>query len=340
MKAKPGRCATLTELAEATGFSRAAVSYALRDDPKIKEATRRLIQAEGARLGYRADPLVGVVMARVRAAHPPAQGGALAGLTWWRATADELSAEANGLFWRGASERAERLGWRLDEIAVDRGRLSERRVRQILRARGLRGVLVGPTPLAASFGLELDGLAAAAWGYTPKGRALHRACLHHGHGMALAFARARAAGFRRVGLVIAAHQAERTDRAWETSYAVQQEGQRGRLRPWVVEGRPDGRGMREWLEAQRPDVVLTTLPLRSALRAAGGRWERLPLVDLDRWPGGPERAGLDQQHAAVGAATVDLIVAQLHANETGEPERPKLVLIEGGWVDGPWEGPA
>ena len=59
----------------------------------------------------------------------------------------------------------------------------------------------------------------------------------------------------------------------------------------VVAGPVNDGALRTGLESDRPEVVLTTLPLRAALRVAGAKWARLPLVALDRSPGGPERAG-------------------------------------------------
>jgi hypothetical protein len=45
-------------------------------------------------------------------------------------------------------------------------------------------------------------------------------------------------------------------------------------------------------------------------------------------------SGIDQNNERVGAAAVDLVVEQLHANAFGVPENPKTVLIEGRWEPG------
>jgi hypothetical protein len=51
-------------------------------------------------------------------------------------------------------------------------------------------------------------------------------------------------------------------------------------------------------------------------------------------PDKPERAGIDQQTDVLGAAAVDLLVEQLHHNERGPPEHPKMVMTEGLWREG------
>ncbi|HEX4701277.1 MAG TPA: LacI family DNA-binding transcriptional regulator, partial [Pseudonocardiaceae bacterium] len=54
--AGPRKRATLREVAEATGLSTAAVSYALRGLQVSKETEKRVRQA-AAELGYEADPI-------------------------------------------------------------------------------------------------------------------------------------------------------------------------------------------------------------------------------------------------------------------------------------------
>ncbi len=342
-KSTPRPVSTVRSLAEALGCSVGTVSYALRGDARITPETRARVLAEAARQGYRANPLVAAVMAQVRAANPPGHGGVLAGLTWWRTSGAELNPAANAAFWQGATRRAEALGWRLQEVRGDTAGMTGARLRGILRARGVPGLLITPLPRADSaLELAVDEFACAAWGYSPAGRVLHRACIHHGHAMALAWKHARALGFARIGLVLAAHQGPRTEHLWETNYQVQQrrvpEG--GALRPLLLtQTETDHARLKTWLRAERPDVILTTLSLRGRLRVIGAAAGGLPLIDLDRTEGGPARAGVDQRHDTVGAAAIDLIVGQLHANERGAPVAPKLVLLEGRWIEGPLEGP-
>ncbi len=72
-------------------------------------------------------------------------------------------------------------------------------------------------------------------------------------------------------------------------------------------------------------------------RKKGGTIARLVgsschFAHLDLTAAAPGCAGIDQNGERVGAAAVDLVVEQLHANEFGLPQNPKTVLIEGRWV--------
>jgi LacI family transcriptional regulator len=60
--------------------------------------------------------------------------------------------------------------------------------------------------------------------------------------------------------------------------------------------------------------------------------EDLGVAPLERYPG---YAGLDQKPEKVGAAAIDLIVGLIQRNETGLPADPKVVMVEGSWVEGP-----
>ncbi|MGI3199010.1 LacI family DNA-binding transcriptional regulator [Streptomyces sp. GLT-R25] len=61
--ARPSKRTTLREVAEATGLSTAAVSYALRGKHVSKETEERVRQA-AAELGYEADPIARALVER------------------------------------------------------------------------------------------------------------------------------------------------------------------------------------------------------------------------------------------------------------------------------------
>ena len=62
--------ATLQDVAEASGVHRTTVSLALRDHPRIPQATRDKVKATAARLGYQINPLVAALMQSRRLGKP------------------------------------------------------------------------------------------------------------------------------------------------------------------------------------------------------------------------------------------------------------------------------
>lgn len=338
-KAAPSsRAATLRAIAREAGYALVTVSYALRDHPRVQEATRREIQAVAQRMGYRPNPLVTAVMAHVRSANPLQHGGTIACLARWAEAAEELNLTAVALFLRGAHQRAESLGWRINEIACDYDALRGPRLAQILINRGIHGVLVGPLPLKkGEIGLDWSRFASATWGYSLRTPLLHRAVAHHGHAIGLAFHHALAAGAKRIGFAATARINARADYSYEAACHVQQ----GRLpatqrvAPFLpVDCDWTEARFHHWLRWERPDVVITPHDIRPWLGRAGCKALRPGLITLDKTAIPTPGAGVDFCHEAVGAAVADLIIAQINANEQGLPRHAKLVMIEGRWVEG------
>jgi LacI family transcriptional regulator len=62
----PQKTCNLQAVARALGVSRSTVSLALRDDPRISDATRRRVRRAAEDLGYTANPLIATLMSTLR----------------------------------------------------------------------------------------------------------------------------------------------------------------------------------------------------------------------------------------------------------------------------------
>jgi len=51
-------------------------------------------------------------------------------------------------------------------------------------------------------------------------------------------------------------------------------------------------------------------------------------------PPGSVCAGIDDRYGEIGAAAVELAASKIAFNQFGVPDHPKLLLIEGKWIDG------
>lgn len=330
------RTPTLRTIARRVGCGLVTVSYALRDHPRVRPELRQRIQ-EAARLaGYRPNPLVTALMTSVRGSRGQRTTGTIACLAWWREAAGELNPRANARFLAGARQRAERLGWRIDEIACDHQALSQSRLDQILASRGILGVLVAPLPSSVpALALDWTRLAGATWGYSLRHPLLHRAVVHHGRAVSLAFARARNAGCRRIGLAVPGRADARAAHFYTMALHAEQLGWPGGrpVRPFL----PDDAGWNfaafaRWLRRGDVDALVTTQDVRPWLQRLPAAVRPRLVVSLDRGTTEHPGPGVDYRHEAVGAAAVDLIIEQLNTNERGLPSTPKTVLIEPAWT--------
>ncbi len=323
----------MKHVAQAAGVSVMTVSLALRHAPSIPVATRERVLAAAEKLGYRRNPLVSVLMAGLRGRQ---RGGreaqVLAYAEGFPANATAQHIESLRRFREGAAAGAARHGFRLETFRMGGSGLSEARLERVLHARGIRGVVFAPVPRPGVILKQMwANHAVAALGFSIAMPALHRAVNHQIHSIRLALESLLALGYRRIGLVISRAHNERVEHRWLSSVLLTQHEHRatGAVFPLLLDDDLRAAPVRAWMRRERPEVVVTTEPQIAPLVGPSCHFAHLDLTAA-----APGCAGIDQNGERVGAAAVDLVVEQLHANEFGRPQNPKTVLIEGRWVAG------
>lgn len=337
----PGRI-TQRDLARLARVSHTTVSLALRGHPSIPPATRERIARLAEKQRYRPDPALAALNAYRIDRATPRFHGTLAWLTGF-ATAEGWRGmiQAEGYF-AGARDRAERLGYRLEEIWTAEPGLNSRRLTQILLARGIRGLVVAPLPQAhGEIALEWRHFSAAVLGYSLARPALHVVMNHQFRNMKQLVAQLAGLGYRRIGLAMPAANDERVDHNYLSGYWIAQQGLpagAARLRPLLAE--PFAR--REflaWFRREGPDAVVVAASFARTvigwLEEVGRRVPDDVGVAVAATPfGDPTISGIDERVRMVGAMAVDTIVGMIHRNEVGVPEQPWRILAEGSWHQG------
>ncbi len=330
---------TLREVAKRAGVHYSTVSLALRNLGSIPAATRERVRRAAEELGYRPDPML-AALASYRRVQPVA--GYRATLAWvtnfpgrteWRK--EEIFAE----YFQGARERAQSLGFRLQEFWLREPEMTPARASRILAARGITGLVIAPQPTPAeTIELEWERFAAVTIGYSLARPTLHMVCPNQYRCMKLAVEQLAARGYRRIGLTLLRASDERVDHNWLAGYLVAQQAfpRRHRLRPLLPE-RWDKREFAAWLRRERPDAVVSKCAEAvPALRELGYAVPReLGLALLTRVKAGRGVAGVNESPEEVGASAVDHLAGMLQRNERGVPASPRRLLIEGRWIEGP-----
>jgi len=337
MELKPAP--TLAMIAAATGYSTSTVSRALRASPALPAQTINKIQRVATRLGYRANPLVSGVMRHIRGGRLASSKGVLAYLVFGGVRGEWRQHLTFVGFFEGARARAEELGFTLEEFWADDPAMKPARLSQVLRTRGITGIIVGPAPgLPAAPKLNWADFAPVKIGVPFLDLPLPCAMSNHYRGMLQVIDRLKTLGYRRLGLVLQDHQNIKTSALWLAPLAYHQQHLRptDRVAPLVLKKWHETDFAR-WFIAHQPEVVIG---LRSEIvlwLARLGR--RVPaqvgFVHLDRCTELGEYAGIDQKPREVGAAATDLVVNRLLANERNLQLAPRQLLVEGVWVDGP-----
>lgn len=327
---------SMADVACRAGVARSTVSMALRNHPSIGSATRRRIQELAIEMGYQPNPMVSALMRNRRASRMPARATTI-GLVcpvpvreWQEAT------PTFGRIYRGILAQVANHGFGLDSFSLD-GTTPER-ISSIMGARGIRGFLVAPlvNPLN-ELALDWDSFAAVAIGYSLRQVPIHRAAPHQHQEMMVAMRKLWEMGYRRIGLAVEAEVDRRVYHHWLAGFLAREFyfGCRGELPVLLMES-PDPEEFHAWVERERPEVVIghTSGPLQWLVEGGRRVPEDIGFVALD-WSAPADYAGIDPQFELVGAAAVDLLVEEIYHNRIGVPPHPKVVLIEGAWVDGP-----
>ncbi|MBP8257571.1 MAG: LacI family DNA-binding transcriptional regulator [Opitutaceae bacterium] len=329
---------TIANLARRLGVCPATVSLALRNHPSISLATRRRVNAVADKLGYRPHPAVATLMARIRANRPPKDMPIIAGITTW--SDDVTRRDPTRLrFYKGAADRANELGYALEEFSAITPGLTIPRLDGILYARGIQGLLIFPVEATVALQFAWQRFACATIGYTFDAAPLHRASPAYFDNMVIALKELQHRGYRRMGLVNTPALRERLLRSWQGAFSAwhSQSGRSASSALLEIEADNEA-GFRTWVRRYRPDVILFGgTPVYAWMKALALSVPRdIGLVALCV-AGMPKDVRLTQvveKPEVVGAAAIDLVVEQLQRNECGIPRNPKEVFITGEWIEG------
>ena len=329
---------TLSDIAEQVGLSLATVSYALRQHAKISAATRARVATAARKLGYRPNPRVASLMAHIRGAQSRAHQERIAFI--WVHTSRAQARENVFLknVFAGARERANQMGFILEEFWTNDVGMTDQRLEHILRARGIVGVVLSPVTsaeTAITLGGDWRHFSAAVIGnvtWTPE---LHHAGHHHFLAMRMALLELAKLGCKRPAALIESTVHERNKHAYLASFLAHHPHAAEARRLVRVVARGSSSNLHAWLRAIRADALIVShtdlLDLPGVARAA--RELGIPRVTL-YWGKETPRTigGIDQCQDRVAGHAIDLVAAQLNANETGVPDLPRMMLFPGKWV--------
>lgn len=332
----------MREVAERAGVSTSTVSLALRNSPLVAEATRVEIRALADKLGYRIHPLVAAHMRSRRKPHAGVKAPVLALVDaqrvrhGWR---DHPNTMLRSMF-AGAEAQARARGYQTRSFWLHEPGMSHGRFSEMLRARGIHGVVIGPSsdlPLALE--LKWEWFSVVRLGSARVSPMVHRVVVDHYQAGRLAAQKAYELGYRRPGLTVREPFGVAHDRRYEAGF-VTACAHLPEMRPVVplfTPEVPDGPTLIRWVRRYRPDVIVDAEERHDCdlLRAAGWRVpEDIGVLSLCApSPAGPF-AGCVQDGHALGSAGIDHVVAMIERNETGVPAVPTTLSAGVAWNPG------
>lgn len=334
--------ASLAAVAKAAGVSAMTVSRVLRHSPRVRERTRRRVEAAVRRTGYRPDPQIARLMAKVREGRRRRSGSVIAVVRDDLPDDDLHDRAYQYVSVADVRGRAAQHGYLVEQFSLG-PQITARRLGQVLRARGIEGMIVSPQSSRRIVAdLDYAPFAAATFGYGLQYPALHRASTNMTRGILQAMDELTQRGYRRIGLAITEWVDARSEHTYSGALLRFQQSLPPRERvPMLLFPQnaiaPHAASFCSWVQRHRPDALISFdayvpewLERRLGLRIP----QDVGLVVHDWVARMTGLAGIDHRRAHVAAAAVDLVASQLFHNERGIPEVPRQILIPPAWVSG------
>lgn len=331
----------MAEIARAAGVGKATVSLALRNDPRLRQDTRRKIQAVAKKMGYQSNAVVSNLMAQLRVSKNPKYQATLA-LINVSPTRNFL--HTNPTFTainEGILSRCHDMGYGSNEFWLCEPSIDSSRLKQILHARNIRGVLIAGMAdnlnLPPEFDSAWEDISCVTVGIRPGSPPFHFACNDQFSTAQRTAEQLIRLGYTKPGLVIASYIEKVIDNRFTAGFYAGNHFSGTNQRLPVLDYHPEGqKSFLSWLKKHKPDVIVTThAAVRGWVESCGMKCPKdIGLAHLDINKGMEDWSGMDQKSDLVGGSAVDLLVGLLHRNECGPPQSPMCVMVESQWVAG------
>lgn len=329
----------MADVGKLAGCSAATVSMALRNDPRISEATRKKVRKAASELGYEPDPVLSALVARrdSRRKRTVANFAALIDDRW----IDSPSLEWLWSMVQGMRSCCDQLGYHLDEFYVERDLNVHRDPDRVLQARGIRGLVLLP-PVDDNFRLNLDlkRYAMVVVGNCRLGMERHRVGTDAYAGMQLIFDRIARVGYRRIALAQPLDAEKRLRYEWLSAVSKEHflPGSPFQIvRPFLPESVVRKADFLQWFKRSRADCLITNYnEFANWLVEAGYRIPEDVGVVFLGWENAtyPNASGIAQHLDVSGRSAIEQLHMALMRGEFGLPDYPKEILIRPHWVDG------
>ena len=325
-------------IAKIAGVATSTVSKALREDPTIPAERRQEIQQIAKKLGYRPNPMVAALMARLHGNRRRNDPHHIAWIDLWPDDQEAARTTDFKLLLRGANLRAAELGYQIEVHHVARNAINAARLHEILVSRSQWGLIIPPVPAAATaYPLDLEGLTGVTIGTSLHHPVMHRVASNHFQGSQLACRKLRERGLTRLGLALSPAMSQRVEEKWLGAFLAEQAlgPRRERIPPLLVDA-VDERNFIAWRERHKPDAILIAEPFVAKWNSqARARQDPPPPVVWLRRIESMDRPAfaIDTRPDKMGAAAVELVVGQIHRNERGSPQIPHTLLLDGVWSE-------
>lgn len=338
----PKKVVTSRELAEIAGVSHMTVTRAFRNDRLIKAETRDRILKLAEKHGYRPNPIHSLhALAKGQKKQKTSQG-TLAFVQLYEGRKSWSAIPYLAPYLKGVKEQAAKLGFSIDEFSLNKQAHSPEQLDRILKARGIKGIILGPIPSnieEVQFNWsDYCSVAMQQLSWKPR---LHGVQKDWIHAITTMISEAEKLEYKRLGLLITINHNTEHQRSIEgCMLAHQQSLPKNRRIPICIYRGPTVHRCREqikeWVEKYHPDCIINgDSKIVELLQELGlsvpedvGVIHTALTPDLKGW------TGYTTEREAFGRAAVDMVVNRIVRNEIGLPSESRDLYLRGNWHHG------
>jgi DNA-binding LacI/PurR family transcriptional regulator len=332
----------MKQIAAQAGVSQATVSLSLANHPRIPAETRDRIHALAQKAGYAPNPYVTALMRSRRRGRPLPDRPVLAVVVayprsdGWRNSPSRTLRETLA----GVLSQAAVRGYDAQETWLHKDGMSNDRFSEVLRARGIQGLVLGPFQgEQAAPRLAWEQFSVVRVGVPLNSLPLRSVCHDNFNAGLTAVQECLRAGYRRPGLLLLRHHNANLQHRWEAGFLAGSADLPAsrRVAPGIWMQWPSAEVLKDWIDSKKPDVVITPdhESVARLLAAAGLRVPGdLGLVSLSSPEAGGPISGICQNGRLVGASAADLLIDLVERHERGMPENSTSLMVEGRWNPG------
>jgi DNA-binding LacI/PurR family transcriptional regulator len=330
-----GKRVTLRDIAKEAGVSHSTVSRALQGSPLVQAKTRERLVDLAEQMGYRPDPMLSALTAYRSKIQLHKQRDALAfviGPYVQNSWQDIIES---------AHARAERLGFDLQLYIWDEN-LPAARQSEILRSRGIRGLIVGPLtkenhlielPLRLSY---FSFVAIGRFISIPK---INIVTPNHFGSVRQAIRHLRKKGYRRIGLALLERLNYHVDDRIRTAYLAYSSKipENERIPPCIPSDEShEDEEISDWIKREKPEAIISYSHYYEDLIAEGFNIpEDFAFASLNLSSRYEHKvAGTNVNDRMVGQVAVNQLNSQLLIGEIGAPEVQQTIIVDTFWEEG------
>lgn len=327
---------SIRKIAKIAGVSPMTVSYALRNSLEVSEETRERIMGIAQREGYKPNPLVSTLMSQLKVENRSGTYGTIGFINSYPNRREWFRGHVRPRFYVGVQKRAEEWGYKLEDYFVKAPGMTGAKLSRILKRRNIQGIILGGLPVKRGhLSLKWEWFAPVAHGFSLVKPNVHRVTSNHAAGMLLCLRKLKRHGYRRVGFITTLSGQAEHNTVFTSIFEHNTKRLFKEQVPVLYVKDSWDPNIKKWIHDHNPDVIIAlTKYVADFLKDINLSVPNdMGFVSLTTEPGSPI-TGIDPKFEAIGAAAVDLLVAQIETKTRGLPDAPRNLMIEGSWVQG------